>query len=108
MTIQRRPADSERRRANLADLVRNVGYEVMPLKNAEQAVLASVPTTIPLTVTVTEARGLDATLDLAERLLRHGYRVAPHLAARLFVDQHHVGDVVARLGETGVRSVFVI
>jgi methylenetetrahydrofolate reductase (NADPH) len=90
------------------ELFNNVSYEVMPLKTAEEAVLANVPTSIPLTVTVTEARGLSVTLDLAERLRRHGYRVAPHLAARQFVDEHQVADVLARLREADVRSAFVI
>jgi methylenetetrahydrofolate reductase (NADPH) len=96
------------RHGRLAELLGNVSYEVVPLKGAEQAVLAHVPTTIPLTVTVTEARGMEATLRLTERLLPHGYRVAPHLAARLFADQHQVDDVVARLREAKARSVFVI
>lgn len=93
---------------NLADLVRDISYEVMPFRGTEQAVLTHVPTSVPLTITVTEAKGLDATLDLTERLHGHGYRVAPHLAARQFADASHVEDVVARLREVGVRSVFVI
>jgi methylenetetrahydrofolate reductase (NADPH) len=101
-------ADSSRRHTRPAELMRNVSYEVIPLKNTEQAVLAHVPTTIPLTVTVTEARGMEATLALTERLVAQGYRVAPHLAARLFADRDHVADVVARLRTAGVRSVFVI
>ncbi|MDR7303781.1 methylenetetrahydrofolate reductase [Haloactinomyces albus] len=108
MSIQREVAQSRRRHSDLADLVRNVSYEVMPFKSTEQDVLAEVPVTVPLTVTVTEAKGIDATLNLTERLLRHGYGVAPHLPARQFVDQSHVDDVVARLREAGGRSVFVI
>jgi methylenetetrahydrofolate reductase (NADPH) len=96
------------RQNRLAELLGNVSYEVVPLKGAEAAVLAHVPTTIALTVTVTEGRGMEATLRLTERLLAHGYRVAPHLAARLFADQQHVDDVVARLRAAGARSVFVI
>jgi methylenetetrahydrofolate reductase (NADPH) len=92
----------------LAELLRHVSYEVVPLPGAEAAVLAHVPTTIALTVTVTQARGLDATLRLTERLIGHGYRVAPHLAARLFTDRRHVDDVIARLRAAGTRSVFVI
>jgi methylenetetrahydrofolate reductase (NADPH) len=92
----------------LAELLGNVSYEVMPLRTTEQAVLTHVPASIPLTVTVTEGRGLEPTLRLTERLLGHGYRVAPHLAARQFVDQHQVADVVARLAEAGARSVFVV
>jgi len=97
-----------RRRSRLADLVRRVSYEVTPLRGTEKAVLADVPTSVPLTVTVTEARGMDATIDLTGRLLGHGYAVAPHLAARLFAAMNHVEDVVGRLREAGTRSVFVI
>ena len=96
------------RRDKLGELLSNISYEVMPFKTTEDAVLASVPTTVPLTVTVTEARGMEATLRLSERLVRQGYRVAPHLAARLFVDQNQAADVFSRLREAGVRSVFVI
>lgn len=106
MNIERPAAG--RRRSRLAALLRNVSYEVMPFKSTEQTVLAEVPTDIPLTVTVTESRGMEATLQLTERLQPHGYRVAPHLAARMFADHDHVADVVGRLGAAGVRSVFVI
>src|SRR5262245_38929843 len=92
----------------LAELLGNVSYEVVPLKSADTPVLASVPPNVALTVTVTEARGLETTLRLTERLLSHGYRVAPHLAARQFVDQNQVADVVARLSAAGARSIFVI
>ncbi|MFG2076223.1 methylenetetrahydrofolate reductase [Nonomuraea maritima] len=94
--------------SSLAELLRRISYEVVPLRRTEQDVLEHVPVTVPLTVTVTGARGLDPTLDLAGRLAGHGYAVAPHLPARQFLDQAHVGDVVARLREAGVRSVFVI
>jgi methylenetetrahydrofolate reductase (NADPH) len=95
-------------RSGLAALVRNISYEVMPFKGTEQAVVESVPTSVPLTVTATEAKGLDATLGLAERLLARGYRVAPHLPARQFVDRAQVSDVLDRLTAAGADSVFVI
>jgi methylenetetrahydrofolate reductase (NADPH) len=99
---------SARQRTTLAALLGFVSYEVIPLRRTAEAVLGCVPTSVPLTVTVTEARGIAATVDLTEQLRRHGYRVAPHLAARQFIDDSHVADVVARLTEAGVRSVFVI
>lgn len=108
MIIRQDVADSLRPRSSLAELVRNISYEVMPFNGAERDVAASVPTTIPLTVTATGAKGIDATVDLTERLLRRGYTVAPHLPARLFTDQSHVGAVVDRLRASGARSVFVI
>lgn len=97
-----------RERLDLAALLRNVSYEVMPFKGTEEAVLAEVPTSIPLTVTATEARGISVTLDLAERLARHGYRVAPHLPARMILDEGHLAEVVDRLRAASVCSVFVI
>jgi methylenetetrahydrofolate reductase (NADPH) len=108
MNIERPAAGSARAHSRLAALLGNISYEVMPFKSTERAVLADVPTDIPLTVTVTESRGMEATLHLTERLLTHGYHVAPHLAARLFSDHDHVADIVGRLGAAGVRSVFVI
>lgn len=99
---------SARQRTTLATLLSTISYEVMPLKRTAEAVLGCVPTSVPLTVTVTEARGIGATVELTEHLRRHGYRVAPHLAARQFIDESHVADLVARLAEAGVRSVFVI
>ncbi len=96
------------RSGRLADLVRDISYEVMPLKNAERAVLADVPPTVPLTVTVTQQRGIDATIDLTERLLHHGYTVAPHLPARQFTGTAHVESVVHRLRTAGANSIFVI
>lgn len=108
MSIQRRVTDSSSRRGRLAELLSNISYEVVPFASTERAVLACVPTSIPLTVTTTEARGMEATLRLTERLLSRGYRVAPHLAARQFVDANQVADVVARLGAAGTRSVFVV
>jgi methylenetetrahydrofolate reductase (NADPH) len=93
---------------SLADLARNISYEVMPFKNTEKLVLADVPTSVPLTVTVTEARGIEPTLALTERLLRHGYQVTPHLPARQFTSTGQVSEVVQRLRVAGVTSVFVI
>ena len=60
-----------------------------------------------VTVTASPAKGLDATLSLAERLARHGYRVVPHVSARLVVDDAHLADIVARLTACGVDDIFV-
>lgn len=108
MTMKRESAGSMRRPSTLTDLAHTISYEVMPFKNTERDVLENVPTTVPLTVTVTEAKGIDTTLDLTERLTRQNYTVSPHLPARQFVDEKHVADVVARLREAQVRSVFVV
>jgi methylenetetrahydrofolate reductase (NADPH) len=96
------------RRDALAQALRNASYEILPFKKTEASVLEHVPLDVALTVTTTEAKGLDPTVDLAVRLSRHGYTAAPHLAARLVRDEAHLTDIVARLRDGGVRSVFVI
>jgi methylenetetrahydrofolate reductase (NADPH) len=100
--VSREPA------ADLYQALRGVSYEVLPFRGTEEKVVAHVPREVPVTVTVTEGKGLGPTLDLAERLVSHGYDAAPHLAARLIKDRWHLYEIVARLHSAGVRSVFVI
>ena len=88
--------------------LREASYEVLPLRNAEDAVVEHVPRDVPLTITTTEAKGLTPTIELAERLSGHGFTATPHLAARLVRDKAQLTDIVARLRAAGVTSVFVI
>ena len=82
-------------------------YEVLPTPRVEAAVLAHVPTDVRVTITASPAKGLDATLESAERLLGHGYRVTPHLAARMVRDRAHLADLVQQMVDLGVDDVFV-
>jgi methylenetetrahydrofolate reductase (NADPH) len=81
---------------------------VIPLAGVEQAVLEHVPQTITVTVTSSPTRGANTTLELAERLAHHGYRVVPHLAARLIGGRDELAGILARLDALGVRDVFVV
>jgi methylenetetrahydrofolate reductase (NADPH) len=90
-----------------AALLAQPRYEVFPSGSVEQAVADWVPPGMTVTVTASPARGLDATLDLTERLAARGYRVVPHLSARLVVDDAHLTAIVARLLACGVDDVFV-
>jgi len=88
-------------------LLRNPRYEVIPAKASEQAVLDWVPPRMTVTVTASPVKGLDPTVELAERLTGHGYVVVPHLAARSVRSQEHLDEIVARLKAAGVDDVFV-
>jgi methylenetetrahydrofolate reductase (NADH) len=92
----------------LVDLLRRPRLEVMPLDGVEQEVLAHVAPQLKVTVTSSPTRGIDATLSLCERLAARGYRVVPHLAARLVVDRVHLQELLARLADLGLREVFVV
>jgi methylenetetrahydrofolate reductase (NADPH) len=93
--------------ARVAPLLARPRYEVFPAKSTEETVLEWVPTDLTVTVTASPAKGLDPTLDLTERLTARGYRVVPHVSARLVRDDAHLADIVARLTACGVDDVFV-
>jgi methylenetetrahydrofolate reductase (NADPH) len=99
-----------RQRANrrLAEFLRHPGYEVIPLRGAEEAVVEHVPKDIVLTVTASPGKGTWATIELAERLAGHGFGVAPHLSARLIRDRAELGEILQRLREAGIRDAFVV
>lgn len=81
-------------------------FEVLPTPKVEAAIVASVPKDVWLTVTASPAKGIAATLDLTERLLGHGYRVVPHLAARMISGRSELSEIVDRLTGLGVDNVF--
>ncbi len=91
-----------------ADLLEHPRFEVLPFGGIEEAVLEHVPTEVTLTVTVSPKKGIEHTLDLVERLLRHGYPVVPHLSARLVRDRSHLAELLARVDEIGAHDAFVV
>jgi methylenetetrahydrofolate reductase (NADPH) len=93
--------------AGFRALLRGVRYEVLPAKATEDKVLAHLPRDVVVTVTASPVKGLEPTLGLATRLAAHGYRVVPHVPARLLRDDGHLKEVVDRLQEAGVDDVFV-
>jgi methylenetetrahydrofolate reductase (NADPH) len=91
----------------LAELLRKPRFEILPLPGIEEQVLEHLTTDVKVTVTASPRRGLEATLDLSERLAGAGYAVVPHLSARLVRDRVHLEETVARLRAAGVRELFV-
>jgi methylenetetrahydrofolate reductase (NADPH) len=102
----------DRRLAGPADratwrLVEEMVYEIVPLSNLE-AQLPSLPERAPVSITCSPVKGIDATLDLVERIVDLGHRPVPHLAARMVESRDHVGRIARRLREAGVRAAFVV
>jgi methylenetetrahydrofolate reductase (NADPH) len=91
----------------LRRLLTAVRYEVIPGPSTEDRVRDCVPADITVTVTASPTKGLEPTLDLTERLAAAGYRVVPHISARLVVDEAHLADIVDRLRAAGITDVFV-
>ncbi|MBA2697809.1 MAG: methylenetetrahydrofolate reductase [Nocardioidaceae bacterium] len=81
-------------------------YEVLPTAKVEQTLVDAVPRDVTLTVTASPAKGIEATLDLTSRLVAHGYRVVPHLAARMISGNSELTEIADRLVGIGVTNVF--
>jgi methylenetetrahydrofolate reductase (NADPH) len=88
--------------------LRRPRYEILPLDGVADEVSANLPQGSKVTLTASPTKGLEATLELAERLTPRGYSVVPHLSARLIRDQSHLEEIVARLKAANVTDVFVI
>lgn len=95
------------RTQTLHRLLTHARYEVLPTANTEEKVLASVPIDVAVTVTASGAKGLEATLSLAETLAGHGYVTVPHLAARMISGRPELVEIRTRLAEAGITRVFV-
>jgi len=93
--------------ATMVRLLENARYEVLPAASIEATILEHVGTDTTITVTASPSKGLEATLDLTERLTRQGYTAVPHLAARMVRDRAELSEICDRLTGKGITKVFV-
>lgn len=107
MLFRRRSRLSPAAREALAGVLRAPTFELVPLKNAlDQA--AFLPAGATVSVTVSPAKGVEATVALSEQLQARGFRAVPHLSARMIRDRAHLRDLVDWLEGAGVRRAFVV
>jgi methylenetetrahydrofolate reductase (NADPH) len=94
-------------REALARLLAAPTFELIPLRSAmDQA--AFLPAGSTVSVTVSPAKGVEATVALCERLQASGFRAVPHLSARMIRDRAHLADLIAWLEGAGVDRAFVV
>jgi methylenetetrahydrofolate reductase (NADPH) len=92
----------------VTDALRRPRYEVIPLQGVEDQVVEHVPKDVKVTVTASPKKGIESTLEFAERLSERGYATVPHLSARLIRDEAHLEEVLGRLRASGIREAFVV
>lgn len=88
-------------------LVADLHYEIVPMKSVDQAI-DELPPGAHVSVTCSPAKGIAATLELTERLIRLGHRPVPHIAARLVESAEQAAELATWAREQHVREVFVI
>jgi methylenetetrahydrofolate reductase (NADPH) len=94
-------------RAAIVRVLETPTFELLPLKNAEEQA-AHLPPAATVSVTASPAKGIEATIDLCERLQALGFGVVPHLSARMIRDRAHLQALLERLTAIGVRRAFVV
>jgi methylenetetrahydrofolate reductase (NADPH) len=105
--FRRRRTLSDDQAAALARVLRSPTFELIPLKRAmDQAAL--LPAGATVSVTVSPAKGIEATIALSEQLQVHGFRAVPHVSARQIRDRAHLTDLVAWLEGAGVTRAFIV
>ena len=93
--------------ATMVRLLEHARYEVLPTASIEATILEHIDPDTTLTVTASPSKGLEATLDLTERLTRQGYTAVPHLAARMIRDRAELSEICERLTGIGIDRIFV-
>ena len=58
-------------------------------------------------VTCSPTRGVDVTLDMSERLALRGFKVVPHVAAKMVRNKAHLREIIAHLNDLPIISIFV-
>ncbi|WP_280546628.1 methylenetetrahydrofolate reductase [Halomonas sp. 11-S5] len=82
-------------------------YELLPITGLQEAARA-LPYGAVVTVTCSPRRGLERTLEASEWLVGRGFRVVPHLAARLVHDRAHLERLLGRVAALGIDDAFVV
>lgn len=91
----------------LVQLLAEATMEVIPLKGAQEQVLATPPGAT-VAVTCSPKFGLDRTLEHCATAVGAGRRVVPHVAARMIADRAALRDLVRRVADLGVTDLYVI
>lgn len=97
---------TEEQKQVLAHTVREAYMEIFPTDSVEERLEVLEPGSY-VAVTCSPSKGVDETLDMSERLASRGFKVVPHIAAKMVRDKAHLGEIIGRLNDTPIVSIFV-
>ncbi len=107
---ERLPMNNDMNKPVLADLLDQAYLEVIPTSTILDR-LVHIPRQCYLAITCSPVHGLEPTLKLVEELRalpdERQLKLIPHIAARMVRDKGHLTEILARLQDAQVESVFV-
>ena len=101
-----RKFNSEEERQTLLRTVRAAYMEIFPTAFIESRLDVLEPQSY-VAVTCSPTKGVDVTLDMVERIAHRGFKVVPHIAAKMVRDSSHLREIMKRLNDLPVSSIFV-
>ena len=90
----------------LAESVREAYMEIFPTATIEAKLDVLEPRSY-VAITCSPTKGVDATLNMSKRLADRGFKIVPHVAAKMVRDKAHLREIMARLDDTPINSIFV-
>ncbi len=97
---------SDAERQALLHTVRKAYMEIFPTPTIESKLDILEPQSY-VAITCSPSRDVNVTLDMAERLARRGFKLVPHIAARMVKDGAHLREIMQRLDDLPIVSMFV-
>ena len=90
----------------LAHTVHEAYMEIFPTPTIESKLDVLEPGSY-VAVTCSPSKGVDVTLDMSERLAKRGFKVVPHIAAKMVRDETHLKEILKHLDDLPIVSIFV-
>jgi len=84
----------------------NAYMEIIPVAGIEKK-LGVLQENMHMAVTCSPTRGVDATLELTEKLIAQGFQVTPHISAKSVRGERHLETIITRLEAMSIQSIFV-
>jgi len=97
---------SDTDRLALSHSVREAYMEIFPTDSVESKLDVLDPGAF-VAVTCSPSKGVDETLDMSARIAARGFKVVPHIAAKMVKDETHLREIMARLDDMPIMSLFV-
>jgi len=97
---------SDAEKVALANSVHEAYMEIFPTDSVEAKLDVLEPGSY-VAVTCSPSKGIDETLDMSERLAKRGFKIVPHIAAKMVKDETHLREIMARLDDMPIVSLFV-
>ena len=86
--------------------VREAYMEIFPTDTIESKLDVLEPGSY-VAVTCSPTKGVDVPIEMCARLAHRGFKVVPHVAAKMVRNRQHLAEIIARLNDLPIISIFV-